>query len=68
MREWISIEDDLPQGGTYVWVIHKDLFPYHPIQCVFFRGRFELGPHCHFLPSTIALEITHWIALPEEPQ
>ncbi len=65
--KWISVLDKKPKEGQMVFVIHNILYTSRPIVCCFYKGLFTFGPQDMHLPSTIALEVTHWIPLPEPP-
>ncbi len=68
MNEWISVENKTPEEGSRAWVIHNILHPHHPLEFCFYQGMFKFGPHNYLLPSTLAIEITHWIPIPPPPE
>ena len=68
MNKWISIKEKLPKEGTFVMVVHSKKHPNHPIFACFYEGCFNFGTHNYLLPSTICLDVTHWIPLPPAPK
>ena len=67
--EWISVKKK-PKESCQVLVIHKHYHAYKPIEACYDENTkcFTFGPHNYLLPSTIALDITHYILIPDVPK
>lgn len=66
MIKWINVKN-LPKESCYVWVIHEKSYPHHPIQAFYneLDKNFTFGPHNYLLPSTVPLQVTHYLPFPE---
>ena len=64
IQQWIPVKNK-PKSACRCFVIHKEFYPGHPIQAVWDGRNFTFGPHNYAYPSTVAIEVTHYMIIPE---
>ena len=68
-KSWIDVKKRLPECPCYVWVIHERFYRCFPIR-VFYdgdssEGYFVMNIHDFNFPSSIPLEVTHYMEIPD---
>lgn len=68
--KWNSVKDGKPTKPCRVWVIHEEYYAWQPITAYYdiSLDTFTFSPYNDMAPTTIALDITHWIETPEPPK
>jgi len=61
---WEEFDKNKKYEEGYYLVMHREWFRY-PMRACYHGGSFVVGPHSHFLPSSLPIEVTHVWKVPD---